>query len=243
MIEAMIVEPHHYKMNVDPKELEKFSKAAAQWWDPTGPCKPLHALNPIRFQFIQNHCELGGKKVLDIGCGGGILTESIAKADAQASGLDLGEDVIMVAKMHALESQLKISYFHESVETHAESHPQAYEVITCMEMLEHVPEPASIIKAIAKLLKPGGIAFFSTLNRTPKSFLFAILGAEYILNMLPKGTHHYEKFIKPSELFQVCRSYHLSPIATQGIKYNPLRQSFEAATDINVNYLACFQKQ
>lgn len=228
--------------NVDQQEIEKFSAHASNWWDPTGDMKPLHMINPLRMKFITEQVDLDHKQVLDVGCGGGILTESLAKAGANTSGLDLAEDSILVAKQHAQDNGLNINYINQSVEDLADSHSEQFDVICCMEMLEHVPDPNSIIESCAKLLKPGGHAFFSTLNRNPKSYLFAILGAEYMLKLLPKGTHSYSKFIKPSELAAWCRHAQLEWQKTAGLSYNPLNQTYSLSRDIGVNYLAYCQK-
>ena len=228
--------------NVDPKEIEKFSAHATSWWDLQGDMKPLHRINPLRMKFIAEQVELNGKKVLDIGCGGGILTESLAKTGAITSGLDLASESISVAKKHAQDNGLKINYINQSVEELAQSHPAQFDVICCMEMLEHVPDPHSIINSCSQLLKPGGHAFFSTLNRNLKSYLFAIVGAEYVLKLLPKGTHNYSKFIKPSELEAWCRHAQLEWHKTAGLSYNPLNQEYSLSRDIDVNYLAYCQK-
>lgn len=230
------------KKNVDQQEIEKFSAHATSWWDPQGDMKPLHMINPLRMKFITDQVDLKNKKVLDVGCGGGILTESLAQAGAVTSGLDLAEDSILVAKQHAKDNNLAIDYINQSVEELADSQSEQFDVICCMEMLEHVPDPSSIITSCSKLLKPGGHAFFSTLNRNTKSYLFAILGAEYILGILPKGTHNYSKFIKPSELEAWCRDAQLQWQQTAGLGYNPLSGNYSLSRDIDVNYLAYCQK-
>lgn len=229
--------------NVDSEEIAKFSALANEWWDPNGPMKPLHELNPLRLKYIQDHAEISEKKVLDVGCGGGILTESLAKSGAIATGIDMSADAIAVAKKHAEKSGLSIPYEKTPIEDFAQLHPHAYDVITCMEMLEHVPDPCSIIKAVTQLLKPNGIVFFSTINRNPKSFLSAIVGAEYILKLLPKGTHHYRKFIKPSELTHWAEDNQLQLRGLKGITYHPFKNKFEMTDSVDVNYLIYFQAQ
>ncbi len=230
-------------MNADQTEIEKFSALAHRWWDPTSEFKPLHAINPLRLDWIQKHAEISGKKVLDVGCGGGILTESMAKAGAQAKGIDLSEKAIKVADLHSLESGVAVQYEYISAENLAAKEAGQYDVVTCMEMLEHVPDPLSIIKACTQLVKPGGKVFFSTLNRNPKSYLLAIIGAEYILQMLPKGTHDYKKFIKPSELGEFLREAGLEMNEIIGLSYNPITQVYSLGRDTDVNYLvACTKK-
>jgi len=227
-------------MNADQNELDKFSALAHRWWDPTSEFKPLHAINPLRLDWIQKHIPIAGKKVLDVGCGGGILTEAMARAGATAKGVDLSEKALKVADLHGLESGVKVEYEYISAEDLALKEPEQYDVVTCMEMLEHVPEPLSIIKACAQLVKPGGRVFFSTLNRNPKSYLFAIIGAEYILNLLPKGTHDYKKFIKPSELGEYVREAGFEMNEIIGLSYNPITQVYSLGRDTDVNYLiAC----
>jgi 2-polyprenyl-6-hydroxyphenyl methylase/3-demethylubiquinone-9 3-methyltransferase len=230
-------------MNADQNELDKFSALAHRWWDPTSEFKPLHAINPLRLDWIQKHIPIAGKKVLDVGCGGGILTESMARAGATAKGVDLSEKALKVADLHGLESGVKVEYEYISAEDLALKEPGQYDVVTCMEMLEHVPEPLSIIKACAQLVKPGGRVFFSTLNRNPKSYLFAIIGAEYILNLLPKGTHDYKKFIKPSELGEYVREAGFEMNEIIGLSYNPITQVYSLGRDTDVNYMiACTKK-
>jgi 2-polyprenyl-6-hydroxyphenyl methylase/3-demethylubiquinone-9 3-methyltransferase len=230
-------------MNADQNELDKFSALAHRWWDPTSEFKPLHAINPLRLDWIQKHIPIAGKKVLDVGCGGGILTESMARAGARAKGVDLSEKALKVADLHGLESGVKVEYEYISAEDLALKEPGQYDVVTCMEMLEHVPEPLSIIKACAQLVKPGGRVFFSTLNRNPKSYLFAIIGAEYVLNLLPKGTHDYKKFIKPSELGEYVREAGFEMNEIIGLSYNPITQVYSLGRDTDVNYLvACTKK-
>jgi 2-polyprenyl-6-hydroxyphenyl methylase/3-demethylubiquinone-9 3-methyltransferase len=230
-------------MNADQTEIEKFSALAHRWWDPTSEFKPLHAINPLRLDWIQKHAEISGKKVLDLGCGGGILTESMAKVGAHAKGIDLSEKALKVADLHSLEAGVAVQYEYISAENLAAKEAGQYDVVTCMEMLEHVPDPLSIIKACTQLVKPGGKVFFSTLNRNPKSYLLAIIGAEYILQMLPKGTHDYKKFIKPSELGEFLREAGLEMNEIIGLSYNPITQVYSLGRDTDVNYLvACTKK-
>jgi len=225
-------------LNVDPSEVKKFEDLASRWWDINSEFKPLHEINPLRLEYIDNIAHLAGKSVLDVGCGGGILTESMAKLGAHASGIDMGKAPLEVAKLHLLESNnLAIDYQQIPVEQLAKQQPESFDVVTCMEMLEHVPDPSSIIKACSQLVKPGGWVFFSTLNRNPKSYLFAIVGAEYILNMLPKGTHDYAKFIKPSELDQWARDTDLCTTNITGMSFNPITQIYSLGTDVSVNYM------
>lgn len=219
------------------EEVNKFNELAQRWWDVHGPLKPLHALNPLRLRFIQEQANLAGKHVLDIGCGGGILTESLAKADAKACGLDLASDVLTVAREHATSQNLAIDYHCMSVENFAQHYPKQFDVITCMELLEHVPDPPAVIAACAQLLKPGGQLFLSTLNRNLKSFLLAIMGAEYVLNLVPQGTHDYAKFITPAELSRFLREQNFEIEKIRGMSYNPLTREFKISTDCDVNYL------
>jgi 2-polyprenyl-6-hydroxyphenyl methylase/3-demethylubiquinone-9 3-methyltransferase len=223
--------------NVDEAELQKFSDIAHKWWDKNSEFKPLHEINPLRVNWIDQKISLQGKRVLDVGCGGGILAESIYFKGAEVTGIDLGEKSLNVAKLHQLESGAKVDYRLVSVEQLAEEVPASYDVITCLEMLEHVPNPASIVAACAKLVKPGGMVFFSTINRNPKAYLLAVIGAEYILNMLPKGTHDYAKFIKPSELALMMRSAVLNLQASTGMSYNPITQVYSLGDDVSVNYI------
>ena len=230
-------------MNADQTEINKFSSLAHHWWDPTSEFKPLHAINPLRLNWIQQHTKIEGKKVLDVGCGGGILTESLAQSGAQAKGIDLSEKALKVADLHSLESGVTVQYEYISAEDLAAKEPAQYDVVTCMEMLEHVPDPLSIIKACASLVKPGGKVFFSTLNRNPKSYLLAVIGAEYILRMLPKGTHDYKKFIKPSELNGFLREAGLEMNEIIGLTYNPITEVYALGRDIDVNYLVATTKK
>lgn len=227
-------------MNVDPAELQKFSDLAHRWWDPTSEFRPLHDINPLRLEWIHARAPLADKRVLDIGCGGGILAESMARKGAQVTGIDLAEKALKVADLHSLESGIAVRYELISAEDMAEREAGQYDVVTCMEMLEHVPEPAAIVAACAKLVKPGGQVFFSTLNRNPKAYLFAIVGAEYLLQMLPRGTHDYGKFITPAELSQYVRNSGLQVESLKGMGYNPLTQIYSLNSDTSVNYLmAC----
>lgn len=223
--------------NADPHELEKFSQLAHRWWDPHSEFRPLHEINPLRLSWIDNHAKLEGKTVLDIGCGGGILAESMADAGATVTGIDLSEKALGVARLHLLESGKKVDYRMISAEELASQEPGTFDIVTCMEMLEHVPNPASTIAACATLAKPSGHVFFSTINRNPKAYVFAILGAEYILRMLPKGTHDYAKFIKPSELARWAKSVGLQPDELIGMAYNPLSKKYSLGNDTAVNYL------
>ena len=228
--------------NVDHSEIDKFSALAHRWWDPTSEFKPLHAINPLRLGWIQSITNLHGKRILDVGCGGGILAESLSKAGATVTGIDLSSKALKVAELHQLESGTSVRYLTISAEDLAKEESQSYDVVTCMEMLEHVPDPSSVVQACAKLCKPGGHIFFSTLNRNPKSYLFAIIGAEYILQLLPKGTHQYEKFIKPSELAQFTRVAGLEVIELKGMTYNPITQIYRLGSDTDVNYMMATRK-
>lgn len=229
-------------LNVDEAELAKFEALAYRWWDKESEFKPLHDINPLRLDFIDNHVGLAGKKVLDIGCGGGILSESMATRGAIVKGIDLGEAPLAVAKIHAKETDVNIDYQAISAEEIATQEPQTYDVVTCMEMLEHVPDPAAIVQACSNLLKPEGKVFFSTINRNPKSFLFAIIGAEYVLNLLPRGTHQYEKLIRPSELDSWIRQAKLHSNEITGMTYNPLTKVYKLSSDTSVNYIVFAQK-
>jgi 2-polyprenyl-6-hydroxyphenyl methylase/3-demethylubiquinone-9 3-methyltransferase len=226
------------EQNVDHAEVHKFEQLAARWWDRNSEFKPLHDLNPLRLDYIDSHAAIAGKKVLDVGCGGGILAESMALRGAEVTGIDMGKAPLEVAKLHMLESGTQVDYRLIPVEELAEEMPGSFDVITCMEMLEHVPDPASVIRACRKLLKDDGQVFFSTLNRNPKSYLMAIVGAEYLMKMLPKGTHDYSKFIRPSELEQWCRQGELKMVELKGVSYNPFSQSYSLSSNIDVNYMA-----
>ncbi|WP_017523179.1 bifunctional 2-polyprenyl-6-hydroxyphenol methylase/3-demethylubiquinol 3-O-methyltransferase UbiG [Pusillimonas noertemannii] len=231
-------------VNVDPSELEKFSALASRWWDPESEFKPLHVINPLRLGWIQQQAgPLDGLAVLDVGCGGGILAESMAVAGARVTGIDLAEKSLTVAKLHGLESGVPVDYQAISAEDMAAQHPGKFDVVTCMEMLEHVPDPASIVRACGQLVKPGGWVFFSTLNRNPKSFLFAIVGAEYLLRLLPRGTHNYENFVKPRELAAAARGAGLSPCGMAGMEYNPITDHYKLSGDTSVNYLMAARRE
>ena len=226
-------------INVDPAELEKFSQLAHRWWDPNSEFKPLHEINPLRLGHIDRIAGgLAGKSVLDVGCGGGILSEAMATHGARVTGIDLADKPLQVAQLHLLESGTDVEYLKISAESFASERPQQYDVVTCMELLEHVPDPAATVRACGQLLKPGGVAFFATINRNPKSYLFAVLGAEYVLKLLPRGTHDYAKFIKPSELASMCRSTGLSVAGIIGMTYNPLSGRYALTPrDTDVNYI------
>ena len=229
-------------MNVDQSEIAKFSALAHRWWDKNSEFKPLHAINPLRLGWIKSFVELNGKRALDVGCGGGILAEALAQSGAQTTGIDLSEKALKVAELHALESGAQVNYQAISAESLALTEPASFDVVTCMEMLEHVPDPASVVKACATLAKPGATLFFSTLNRNPKSYLFAIIGAEYLLRLLPKGTHDYRKFITPSELGHFVRDAGLEIIGIKGLSYNPITQIYSLTNDTAVNYLIATRK-
>jgi 2-polyprenyl-6-hydroxyphenyl methylase/3-demethylubiquinone-9 3-methyltransferase len=227
-------------INADPHELQKFSELAHRWWDPNAEFKPLHELNPVRLDWIDRLAHLSGKRALDIGCGGGILSESMAVRGAKVKGVDLSSRALGVADLHSLESGVEVEYEEIAAEALAAREPGSYDVVTCMEMLEHVPDPAAIVQACAMLVKPGGWVFFSTLNRNAKAYLFAVIGAEYIARMLPRGTHDYARFIKPSELAQYVRSAQLDIAEIKGITYRPLSKRFGLSDDSSINYLmAC----
>ncbi|WP_318511401.1 bifunctional 2-polyprenyl-6-hydroxyphenol methylase/3-demethylubiquinol 3-O-methyltransferase UbiG [Photobacterium leiognathi] len=231
-------------LNVDPAEISKFEDMASRWWDLEGEFKPLHQINPLRLNYVIDHANgLFGKKVLDVGCGGGILAESMAIEGAEVTGLDMGKEPLTVARLHALETGTKLDYIQSTAEEHAEEHQAYYDVITCMEMLEHVPDPASIIAACAKMVKPGGHVFFSTLNRNIKSYLFAIVGAEHVMRLVPKGTHDHNKFIRPSELMAMIDKTALEDRHIIGLRYNPLTNSYSLGTNVDVNYIVHTQKQ
>jgi len=229
-------------MNVDQSEIAKFSALAHRWWDPNSEFKPLHAINPLRLSWMKSFVNFEGKKVVDIGCGGGILAESVAQLGADTTGIDLSEKALKVAELHALEVGANLTYRAISAEDLAQEQAGQYDVVTCMEMLEHVPDPASVVRACAALCKPGGTLFFSTLNRNPKSYLFAIIGAEYILRLLPKGTHEYAKFIKPSELVHFTRAANLEMLGMKGLGYNPITQVYSLNDDVDVNYMIAVRK-
>ena len=229
-------------MNADPLELQKFSELAHRWWDPTSEFRPLHEINPLRLEWINALVPLAGKRVLDVGCGGGILTEAIAKKGANVKGIDLSEKALKVAELHSLESGVQVNYELIAAEALAAREAGQYDVVTCMEMLEHVPDPSAIVQACATLVKPGGRLFFSTLNRNPKSYLFAIIGAEYVLRLLPRGTHDYAKFIKPAELTQYARNANIEVQALKGMTYNPLTKIYSLNHDTDVNYLMACSK-
>jgi len=228
--------------NVDHDEISKFEALAARWWDPHSEFKPLHEINPLRLDYIDRRARLSGKTVLDVGCGGGILSESMALRGASVTGIDMGKAPLTVARLHQHESNVKVDYQQSTVEAFADAHPAQFDVVTCMEMLEHVPDPASAISACTRLLKPGGHLFLSTINRNPKAFLFAIIGAEYVLRLLPKGTHEYRKFLKPSELSTWSREAGLYVSEITGMSYNPLTQKYTLGFDVDVNYLMYCQK-
>ncbi len=224
--------------NVDAQEIDKFEEVASRWWDPESEFKPLHLINPLRLGYINTRTPLEGLRVVDVGCGGGILSEAMALAGASVLGIDMGEAPLNVARLHAMESGAELEYRKMTAEALAESDADGYDVVTCMEMLEHVPDPASVVSACATLVKPGGSVYFSTINRNPKSFLFAILGAEHIFRLLPRGTHQYEKLIKPSELHGWCARTGLRITEMTGMHYNPLFQQYRLAPGVDVNYLA-----
>jgi 2-polyprenyl-6-hydroxyphenyl methylase/3-demethylubiquinone-9 3-methyltransferase len=231
------------KLNADPAELAKFSDLAHRWWDPDSEFRPLHQINPLRLKWIDTLVGLSGKQVLDVGCGGGILSDSMARLGANVTGIDLSTKALRVAQLHALEAGTeRVRYQENSAEDLAREQPGAFDVVTCMEMLEHVPDPSSVVRACADLVKPGGWVFFSTINRNAKSFLFAIVGAEYVLNMLPKGTHEYAKFIRPSELAAHVRGAGLELTQTRGMEYNPLTRRYWLSDDTSVNYLFATRK-
>ncbi len=231
--------------NIDLDEVEKFASLAARWWDKDSEFKPLHDINPLRLNYIKEQCggSLIGKRILDVGCGGGILCESFALEGGEVVGIDLAEAGLEVAKLHLLESGLNVNYQKITAEEFAESNAETFDIVTCMEMLEHVPEPSSIIKSCSKLAKPQGKVFFSTINRNPKSYFFAIVGAEYVLNLLPKGTHNYEKFIRPSEIDRWARRNNLSINSMIGMTYNPITKRYKLEKDVSVNYLTHYQKK
>jgi 2-polyprenyl-6-hydroxyphenyl methylase/3-demethylubiquinone-9 3-methyltransferase len=228
--------------NVDAAEVAKFDSLASRWWDPDGEFRPLHEINPLRLDWIRQYVDLDGCRALDIGCGGGILTESMAAAGATVSGIDMAEGPLSVARLHQLESGAEVSYEQATAEDMASRHAGQFDVVTCLEMLEHVPSPSRVVASVAELVRPGGHVFFSTINRNPKSFLFAIVGAEYVLKLLPAGTHEYQKFIRPSELESWARSASLQHRASIGLRYNPLTREYSLGRNVDVNYLMYFQR-
>ena len=231
------------QINVDHAEVSKFEELAARWWDPHSEFKPLHEINPLRLSYLERFAPLAGKRILDVGCGGGILSESMAAKGAQVTGIDLGEAPLQVARLHLLESGLQVNYERIPVERLAAEQPASYDIVTCMEMLEHVPDPASVVDACSQLVKPGGHVFFSTINRNPKAYLFAIIGAEYLLRLLPKGTHDFSKFIRPSELTAWIRAAGLRNCDMTGLSYNPLTQVYALGRDVDVNYMVAAVKE
>ena len=224
-------------LNCDPREIAKFEELAARWWDPHGECRPLHEINPLRLAFIETHAPLAGKAVVDVGCGGGILAEAMAARGARVTGIDMAGASLQVARLHALESGVAVDYRCVTAEALSREQPGSFDVVTCMELLEHVPDPASLVAACARLARPGGQVFFSTLNRNPKAYLFAIVGAEYLLRLLPRGTHDYARFIRPSELAAWMRQAGLAPRHMGGLGYNPLTRRYFLGDDVSVNYL------
>ncbi len=228
--------------NVDAAEVARFQSAASRWWDPEGEMRPLHDLNPVRLSYVERSGSLAARDVVDVGCGGGLLSEAMARKGARVVGLDMADDLLRVAQLHGLETGVSVEYRHEPAEQHAIGHAGRYDVVTCMEMLEHVPDPASVMRALAALAKPGGHVFVSTLNRTPRAYLMAILGAEYVLRLLPAGTHTYEKFIKPSELAAWARDAGLLEADIAGLYYDPFTRASRLTDDASVNYLMHFRK-
>lgn len=229
-------------VNVDRAEIARFESAASRWWDPEGEIRTLHEINPVRLAYVERAGSLAGRAIVDVGCGGGVLAEAMARAGAQVVGLDLAEELLRVAELHALEANVPVTYLREAAEQHAGSHASAYDVVTCMEMLEHVPDPASTIAACAALAKPGGHVVVSTINRNPKSYLFAIVGAEYLLRLLPRGTHDWGRFLKPAEVARHARRAGLDLDEVAGMTYNPLSRTYRIESDTSVNYLAAFRR-
>ena len=229
--------------NVDPAEIARFQAAASRWWDPEGEMRPLHELNPVRLAYVERAEPLAGRDVVDVGCGGGLLSEAMARTGARVVGLDLAEDLLRVAELHALESNVTVSYRLESAEQHAADHASSYDVVTCMEMLEHVPDPSAVVAALAQLARPGGHVFVSTINRTPRAYLRAVLGAEYVLRLLPPGTHTYDKFIRPSELAAWAKAAGLEMLDLAGLDYDPFARTARLDTDARVNYLMHLRRQ
>ncbi|MBN2699884.1 MAG: bifunctional 2-polyprenyl-6-hydroxyphenol methylase/3-demethylubiquinol 3-O-methyltransferase UbiG [Methylothermaceae bacterium] len=229
--------------NVHSEEIEKFGAKAERWWDPTGEFRTLHQVNPLRIRFIREYARIRGQKIVDVGCGGGILSEALAREGGEVRGIDLAPELLEVAELHALEQGVEnVRYEGISAESLADREPEGFDLVTCMEMLEHVPRPASVVAACARLVKPGGKVFFSTLNRNMKAYLLAIVGAEYVLDLIPKGTHQYDKFIRPSELAAWARAVDLEPLGIRGIEYNPLSRRFRLGKNLDVNYLMAFEK-
>jgi 2-polyprenyl-6-hydroxyphenyl methylase / 3-demethylubiquinone-9 3-methyltransferase len=236
-LSEMLHMPDSFSPNVDPREVAKFDDLAHRWWDPEGEFKPLHNINPLRLDYVERRVPLADARVLDVGCGGGILAESMARRGATVTGIDMAEAPLEVARLHLLESGLEVDYRQVPVERLADEMPGAFDVVTCMEMLEHVPDPASVVSACARLVRPGGHVFFSTINRNPRSFLLAIVGAEYLLRLLPRGTHEYARFIRPSELTRWVRAAGLETCHVAGLGYNPLTREYRLDDDVQVNYL------
>jgi len=228
--------------NVDQGEIAKFERLASRWWDPNSEFKPLHDINPLRLDYIDRLANLQGKRVLDVGCGGGLLTEAMALQGAEVTGIDMGKAPLSVARLHQLESGLEVNYRQITAEQLSREQPGAYDIVTCLEMLEHVPDPAAIIAACAELVKEDGHVFFSTINRNPKAYVFAVIGAEYLLRLLPRGTHDYSKFIRPSEMEAWARASGLQLTDLSGMSYNPLTREYRLGGDVSVNYLACFRR-